>query len=52
VVSFFRSGSTELAETVRAGSAADQLVLALIGFALSAISPASAEPLLFRSVQG
>ncbi len=32
VVSFFRFGSTELADTVLAGLAADQFVLAAIGF--------------------
>ncbi len=52
VVSFFRFGSTEFAETVLAGLAADQFVLAEIGLALSAISPTSAKPLLFASVHG
>ena len=52
VVSFFRFGSTEFAETVLAGLAADQLVLAAIGFGPSAISPLSAKPLLLTSVHG
>ena len=52
VVSFFRFGSTEFADTVLAGLAADQFVLAESGLALSVISPASATLLRFASTHG
>ena len=52
VVSFFRFGSTEFADTVLAGLAADQLVLAERGLALSRISPSSATWLRFASIHG
>ena len=52
VVSFFRFGSTEFTDTVLAGLAADQLVLADSGVALSMISPSSATWLRFASIHG
>jgi hypothetical protein len=52
VVSSLRFGSTELADTVLAGLAADQFVLAESGFGPSVISFACATRSLFRSVQG
>ena len=52
VLSFFRFGSTEFADTVLPGFAADQLVLAEIGLALSVISPASATLLWLASIHG
>ena len=51
VVSFLRFGSTELAEAVFAGLAADQLVLAESGVAFSRISPSSATWFRFASFQ-
>lgn len=52
VLSFFRFGSTELADVVLAGLAADQFVLADNGFALAMTSPGCATLSLFASTQG
>jgi hypothetical protein len=52
VVSSLRLESTELADTVFAGFAADQFVLADSGFGPSVISLACAERSPFRSVHG
>ena len=52
VLSFFRFGSTELADTVLAGLSADQFVLADSGFALARISLACANLSPLRSTHG
>ena len=52
VRSFFRFGSTELAETVLAGLAADQFVLAESGFALRLHFVGLGDLVAVRSIHG